>query len=1129
MLNDTPARDYALGMGEAVADRTINRKLSNGKRERWADVAKRVSIGNALLHPSTFDEEFAALHKHLRKASLLMSGRHLQHGDETQPTRNMEVFTNCSTAATSFLSFYLLLNGSGVGRAYDDNMMKVDWSKMPITVPVICQTHQDVQSGEIKFSDESSARHFYEGKQITTFLVPDSREGWAKAVEHLEMMTFDEKYRDQVLLLDFSDVRPRGAPIGGMQNRPASGPNPLMTAIANVANLRDAGLAPWRATLYADHYFAECVLVGGARRAARMATKNWRDKSVLDFIAIKQKGHLWSSNNSVTVDAKWRRYVKKVHTLVSKQAQNIGSAGVSIASIDALVDRCLISDLEAHAYKVFTTIASHSYHDGSGEPGIINQDKLTFKTDGVEGLIDGKFAESARYKLEDRTLVLMKSLAKAFVKSPYKTITNPCIVGSMMIAVADGRNAVRIDELAKDGKDVPVYSTNVETGQVEIKMGRVPRKTKSNVEIWKLKLDDGSELIATPDHQIMLSSREFRPLKDLKPGDSIFPFNSFNCNGYRQITNTGAKMIGGARRNRRQYRLIAEANGIKVDSKEYAIHHVDCDGSNDRFENLQVMTHEEHRKFHAERMLGEKNPYHRMTEEWKDNFATHVGETNGRSNANPRNVGRTWMYNPEIDELRCCTVKQLKTLEGNWIPGRSKSGASTDMILEAGRTLFQKMGKITKQLWYEFARTHNFPLNLSNHFTWNEFRNQVATNHKVVSVEFVGHEDVYNITVDDNHNYHVITSNEDDKFVTSSGICVKNCGEIVLIMLGGYCVIADVVPYHAGPKRYKNRKLDEAQLYEWDIDATDAFKVATRALMRVNLMDSLYKKEVSRTNRIGVGFTGIHEYAWARFGFGWKDLVDEEKSLSFWKIMSRFKRAIQNEAKVYAAVLGVNVPHTDTTCKPAGTTSKLFGLTEGAHLPSMREFVRWVQFRSDDPLIKEYVKKGYPSKTLKTYGGTTIIGFPTAPTICELGMGEKLVTAPEATPEEQYQWLRLLEKWWITGMENDGVTPLTESGNQISYTLKYNPDIVSYEEFTKILMDNQGSIRCCSVMPTGKTSAYEYLPEEVVNRETYERICQAIERATAPGEELKEDVGFEHVDCAAGACPVSFNENHETA
>ena len=52
--------------------------------------------------------EFRLLKKHIAKASLLMSGRHLQHGDEKQPERNMEVFTNCATSSTSFLLFYLV-------------------------------------------------------------------------------------------------------------------------------------------------------------------------------------------------------------------------------------------------------------------------------------------------------------------------------------------------------------------------------------------------------------------------------------------------------------------------------------------------------------------------------------------------------------------------------------------------------------------------------------------------------------------------------------------------------------------------------------------------------------------------------------------------------------------------------------------------------------------------------------------------------------------------------------------------------------------------------------------------------------------------------------------------------------
>lgn len=723
----TPAKNYTGGMGQAVADRTINRKKENNRFETWEDVAFRVARGNTMLNKSDESSEFKSMHHHLRQASLLMSGRHLQHGDEDQINRNMEVFTNCATSATSFLEFYLLLNGSGVGRAMDDELMHVDYHFLPTVVPVIDSMHADVLSGEISERfDKRSAEHFYRQKEILFFDVPDSREGWAKSIEKMELLAFKKTARDSVLILDFSQVRPRSAPIQGMQNRPASGPGPLILAIEKIAKLRDSSMAPWRSTMFADHYLAECVLVGGARRAARMATKTWRDKTIFDFINLKRGGFLWSSNNSVTVDKEFWGYVN---------------------------DKNNNSELAVHARNVFESIALASYYDGTGEPGIINQDMLTQKVEGFENYLDGDFAESKKYKLDPETLELTRALAHTAASMQYHQITNPC-------------------------------------------------------------------------------------------------------------------------------------------------------------------------------------------------------------------------------------------------------------------------------------------------------------------------------------------------------------GEITLNLLGGYCVIADVVPYHA----------------QNDQDAADAFRVATRALMRVNLMDSMYKKEVKRTNRIGVGITGLHEWAWKRFGFGWKDIIDEEKSAEMWQMLSRFKREVVDEAKSYAQILGTAIPHTDTTIKPAGTTSKLFGLTEGAHLPSMREFLRWVQFRNDDPIVQDYKSKGYPTKILKTYSGTTVVGFPTQPEICKLGMKDKLVTAAEATPEEQFQYLRLLEKYWIKGLAVDNLTPLSESGNQVSYTLKYNPGVLSFEDFKKALIEGQATIRCCSVMPQTDTSAYEYQPEERMTSSRYHQIMSEIEDY----DQLKQEVAFEHVDCANGACPVDF-------
>lgn len=708
-------RPLSKGMGEAVAKRTILRTI-NGELETWGDVASRVAEGNALIiknntkmrgavmngmNDTHYKEEKENLRHHIAKATLLMSGRHLQHGDETQHTRNMEVFTNCSTSTTSFALFYLLLNGSGVGRAYDTDMCLVDWDNMPNVQVVLDESHKDFEWGKDQSVKEAKAK--YKGENTIWFEVPDTREGWAGAIEKLEVMAFEGTHKDKILVLDFSKVRASGEPINGMQKRPASGPKPLMKAIQNVYSIKGAGMTPWKQAMWIDHYLAECVLVGGARRSARMSTKSWRDKDVFDFIQIKRGGLLWSSNNSVTVDEEfWKQD-------------------------------------DIHAQLVLKSVTEASYHDGTGEPGFINQDKLKQVDQGMEEFIGKKYVGSEKYVVKDETQPLLDKMVKAVLAKKYTQITNPC-------------------------------------------------------------------------------------------------------------------------------------------------------------------------------------------------------------------------------------------------------------------------------------------------------------------------------------------------------------GEITLNMLGGYCVIADVVPYHADT-------LEEAE---------DAFRVATRALIRVNTLDSLYHYEVERTNRIGVGITGLHEFAWKFFGYNFEDLIDEEKSQDFWDTLARFRDAVVDEANKYSDFIGVTRPHSYTTMKPAGTTSKLFGLSEGAHLPSMKEFMRWVQFREDDPLVKTYKDLGYPIKVLKAYHGTVAIGFPTQPEICRIGMGDKLMTAGEATPEQQYKYLMLLEKYYMG-----------EDGNQISYTLKYNPEKVSYEEFTDMMIKYQSQIRCCSVMPQVDTTAYEYQPEEPISGTEFIKAVGRIKDSS-----MTEDIDLEHLRCESGACPI---------
>ena len=81
----------------------------------------------------------------------------------------------------------------------------------------------------------------------------------------------------------------------------------------------------------------------------------------------------------------------------------------------------------------------------------------------------------------------------------------------------------------------------------------------------------------------------------------------------------------------------------------------------------------------------------------------------------------------------------------------------------------------------EYCKKNNVINRLGHRFAFSGYRElkqkAITFNHRVVKIEFYGYEDVYNLTIDDNHNYFIITSNQDERFITSSGICVANCGE----------------------------------------------------------------------------------------------------------------------------------------------------------------------------------------------------------------------------------------------------------------------------------------------------------------------------------------------------------------
>jgi hypothetical protein len=1144
-FGDIPVRARALdpGMGIAVARRTVFR---DGDNECFGRVADRVAAGNMALlgRQLTLDEqsEKARLRNAIATGALLTSGRHLQHGDETQPDRPLEVFTNCATAIASFAKFYLLLNGSGVGRSYDDALLAVDWHAAPRVLLYLSKDHPDyphtiteqVQLGKdlgilpadtVADPDGIMRRYLTDNLISDLAAVPadaiyhsiaDSREGWAKALELLEAMAF-RRERNETVVLDHSHIRRAGSPIAGMQDRPASGPVSLIRAFLNLRNHVINASAPtalWEQALRVDHHFSVEVQVGGARRAARMATKSWRDPDVLKFIRIKAEGGLWTANHSVMVDSMFWDLVRAPPTE---------------------------QHLSKHAHAVFMEATRCAFING--EPGFINGDMLEDHRTGVAWQKpiheDGRDFHSARYHAEEAK-GLLAELARRAALATFPVTTNPCVTADTWVHTSDGPRQVQ------SLIDKPF--TAIVDGKPYAASGFWKTGTKT---VFRLTTDRGYEVRATGNHKFLVESRSdryhsarvWKEMSDICPGDTIVLSNHKSLavstdrdvdfrNGWLvgQMTGDG----GCATENFDAYvrfwgdeRLgFAETafdivQKIPADYHERNLQYIPADNPS----SDTITIHSKRLTLLAEGLVDANKVILPGLEMASTNFVRGFlrgfFDADGTVCSNLQKGTSVRLSQSDIPRLKAVQrmlsrLGILSTIYENRRPGGHR-------MLPNGRGDYQSyFCKANHELVISRSNIDRFS-SLIGFMDWSKSaklnqilddRTRVAyrdmTTATVTGIDVDGFEAVFDCTVDEIHRFD------------ANGIVAHNCGEVCLHVTGGYCVLADFAPLLACPVPLDSLipgevPHDIAAL--WDARVEDTIRLGVRFLLRANTMDALYGEEVARTNRIGIGPTGLHDFAWLRFGFDFNDLLDPAVSGPFWELLHRISAVGKEESSTYAKQLGRRTPVTVTTVKPAGTTAKLFGLTEGVHLPARRQYLRWVQFKGvqdpdsklwnvgSDPLLAEYQDRGYPMRTLHSFQGMTIVGFPTVPLLMRLGIGYRSVTAGEASPIQQYEWLRLLERHWIGA----------EQGNQISYTLKVFTDRFDLDAFRTIVLENQPTVRCCAILPSKPDHelGFEYLPEEEVSLDRFADIVQGISDG-----EVSESIDLVHLQCASGACPV---------
>jgi len=445
--------------------------------------------------------------------------------------------------------------------------------------------------------------------------------------------------------------------------------------------------------------------------------------------------------------------------------------------------------------------------------------------------------------------------------------TNPCVTGDTLVAVADGRNAVSIKQLADENYTGPVYSIQTQTGQVVTSYCSKVWKTRENAELVQITLDDDSVLRCTPDHLIMLRDGHYVAAKDIVAGTSLMPFNSkqrTDGRKYRMIqSNTGRDIA--------QYAHVAQYYDIiKVGYDKQHIHHIDGNGENDMPSNLEAINASDHNRNH---MLGKKNAYHKMSATTRKNWTRKQSiRQSGVANTNSNGVSSQVMYSKCFN----LTLKLKRPLLRREI--LDECGVK---FLSSGR--LQDMGVSTIG-------------ELSN-------RLYSTINHKVKSVEYLTQmEDVYDMTVEGTHNFGVITSTLDANAINSSGIFIHNCCEIALRPFQ-FCNLCEV---------NVSDVVDQQDL-EDRVRAATFIGTLQAGYTDFHYLRPIWQRTTEKDALLGVGMTGI--------GSGVAQKLDVKAAA----------KVAKEENERLAGILGINKAARITTIKPAGTSSLTLGCSSGIH------------------------------------------------------------------------------------------------------------------------------------------------------------------------------------------------------
>lgn len=357
-----------------------------------------------------------------------------------------------------------------------------------------------------------------------------------------------------------------------------------------------------------------------------------------------------------------------------------------------------------------------------------------------------------------------------------------CLTGDTKIRLLNGTTKTIKELYEEHAKDFWVYSIDKDGNVVPGKADTVVL-TRKNAKVLKIMLDNGEYFKCTPDHKCMLRDGSYVEAQYLKAGMSLMPLYTKQNNvyykadkskqAYEMVYNPGLAKVEGEKTGTWKYthRLVSDfTNGVQ--SRGMVVHHKNFNKNDNTPENLELMSFSDHQKLHTHSYTPEQiEVFRQRTKELyeKPGYAEWIGsrikasmtaEVRAKISAASKRVWDSEDYRKHQSVTHKGRKHTKETIEKLKKLAKERYLQNPEEVMRRLKTATEAAAKVNKGK--KFTKERRNQISDRMKASW---KAGVYKNHKVLSVECVANEDVYDIhSVAGFHN-----------FALDCGVFVHNC------------------------------------------------------------------------------------------------------------------------------------------------------------------------------------------------------------------------------------------------------------------------------------------------------------------------------------------------------------------